>query len=169
MINKLSITILIFIINTSFISIKSDLISIEIYKENRTLSVKKGTVEIAKFSMVLGFNPVGDKMQEGDGKTPEGVFRIKAMYPHKSWRKFIWFDYPNQESIKRFGLRKKNGQIDKHATIGGDVGIHGVPHGMDAAIDQKNDWTFGCISLKNKHIDSVYNLVKIGTQVYIKP
>lgn len=108
------------------------------------------------YPVVLGHHPVGDKMQEGDKKTPEGVFGIRDKYPHKSWKYFIWIDYPNEESWKRFEQRKKEGVLPSEAKIGGEVGIHGTPEGGDYLIDEGVNWTFGCISLKRSHIDEIY-------------
>lgn len=145
---------------------KKDL-KIYIQKAKRTLSVKYKTETLISYPCVLGFAPVGDKMQEGDGKTPEGKFSIRAMYPHKSWSFFIWFDYPNAESKKRFEERKKSGKISKTAKIGGEVGIHGVPTGMDDLITTKSDWTLGCISLKTAHITDLYNSISSKTKIEI--
>lgn len=145
---------------------KKDL-KIYIQKAKRALSVKYKTETLISYPCVLGFAPLGDKMKEGDGKTPEGNFAIKSMYPHKSWSFFIWFDYPNAESKKRFEERKKSGKISKTAKIGGEVGIHGVPAGYDNAIDEKNDWTLGCISLKTAHITDLYNSISSKTKIEI--
>lgn len=145
---------------------KKDL-KIYIQKAKRTLSVQYKTETLISYPCVLGFAPEGDKMKEGDGKTPEGNFGIKSMYPHKSWSFFIWFDYPNAESQKRFKARKASGEISKNSRIGGDVGIHGVPTGYDSAIDDKNDWTLGCISLKTAHITDLYNSISTETKIEI--
>ncbi|MFN5418243.1 MAG: murein L,D-transpeptidase family protein [Flavobacteriia bacterium] len=145
---------------------KKDL-KIYIQKAKRTLSVQYKAETLISYPCVLGFAPEGDKMKEGDGKTPEGNFGIKSMYPHKSWSFFIWFDYPNAESQKRFKARKASGEISKNSRIGGDVGIHGVPTGYDSAIDDKNDWTLGCISLKTAHITDLYNSISTETKIEI--
>lgn len=140
---------------------------IQIEKSKRTLALKIDETTIKSYPVVLGFNPVDDKMQEGDGCTPEGTFKIRSQYPHKSWNKFIWIDYPNAESKKKFAARKKKGTIPKNAKIGGEIGIHGVPKGTDMFIDLGKDWTLGCISLKNKDVSEVYSLVKKGTKIII--
>lgn len=141
---------------------------IEVSKSSYLLQLKIGKVVIKGYPVVLGFDPVNDKKQEGDGCTPEGTFKIQSKYPHKSWSKFIWFDYPNDESRKKFEARKKKGEIPKNARIGGEVGIHGVPDKDDRIIDQGINWTLGCVSLKTADINEVYSLVKVGTKVVIK-
>lgn len=126
------------------------------------------TLALKSYPVVFGFNPVDDKLRQGDGCTPEGVFKIRAKYPNKDWSKFIWIDYPNKDSWKKFQQAKDAGIIPKDASIGGDVGIHGVPKGADYAIDEKQNWTLGCISLKNKDIDEIYNFVTNDMLIEIK-
>lgn len=119
------------------------------------------------YPCVLGFNPIDDKAQEGDGCTPEGTFKIRSKYPHRSWTYFIWIDYPNDDSWRKFRERKSNGDIAESAKIGGEIGIHGVPDEADYAIDQGTNWTLGCISLKTSHIKDLYNSIGNDTTVKI--
>lgn len=141
-------------------------LTILIDKSDRTLSVYHSDTLLISYPCVLGFNPVDDKKQEGDGCTPEGIFKIRSKYAHKSWKYFIWIDYPNKESWSRFNSRKAKGEIDKDATIGGEIGIHGVPEGSDDLISEGVDWTLGCISLRNADISDLYN--SISDAVVIK-
>lgn len=142
-------------------------LKIFIEKEARKFSVYHKSECLITYPCVLGFTPEGDKMQEGDGKTPEGTFGIKSMYKHKSWSYFIWIDYPNETSWKRFNERKKTGIIDKNAYIGGEIGIHGVPLGSDDLIENVSDWTLGCISLSTKNITDVYQSINTKTKIEI--
>jgi hypothetical protein len=43
----------------------------------------------------------------------------------------------------------------------------GVPQGRDEMIDARQNWTWGCPSLKNQDVDELYKLVKTGTLVEI--
>ena len=141
---------------------------IHVSKLKYVLSIAIGSKTIKSYPIVLGSDPFNDKLREGDRCTPEGKFRIKAMYPHKSWSKFIWFDYPNADSYKKHNQAKRNKTIPEHCTIGGDVGIHWVPTGADYAIDARQNWTWGCVSLKNKDIDEIYQFAYIGMEVEIE-
>jgi murein L,D-transpeptidase YafK len=138
-------------------------------KSERILQVKIDTDIIKTYPVVLGGNPTGDKRMEGDQKTPEGVFQLRNLYPHARWSKFMWVDYPTAESWEKHNQAKEDGTIPKDASIGGEIGIHGVPEGMDALIDEGQDWTLGCISLKNAHIDELYAVCKKGTKIEIVP
>lgn len=106
-------------------------------------------------------------MKEGDGCTPEGVFELIDLYPHAKWSKFMWIGYPNNDSWKKFEANKAAGLIAESDKIGGEIGIHGVPEGMDALIDVGKNWTLGCISLKNSDVDEIYGVSKKGTKVVI--
>lgn len=149
--------------------IKGSAIEIRIDKSDRTLSVFHSDSLLISYPCVLGFNPVDDKRQEGDGCTPEGTFNIRSKYAHKSWSYFIWIDYPNKESWKKFNDRIANNELPDDASIGGEIGIHGVPEGMDELIDQGVDWTLGCISLKTSDIKDLYKSISDSTVVKITP
>ena len=78
-------------------------------------------------------------------------------------------DYPTAADVQKFNYRKQMGQIPASAKIGGDIGIHGTwPH-EEFAVDRYQNWTLGCISLKNEHVKQLFNMVPVGTRVTIKP
>jgi len=147
--------------------VKQHNISILIDKSDYTLTVLNKETVLKTYRMVLGTNPVDDKRMQGDRCTPEGTFHIVSKYPHKSWRKFIWIDYPNDESRRKFKEAKANGEIPKNAKIGGEVGIHGTPSDCDYLIDDKVNWTWGCISLKRKDVDEIYPYINEDTDIVI--
>ena len=144
-------------------------LEILIDKSDYTLQVFHKDSLLITYPCVFGFDAVTDKMKEGDGATPEGKFGIRSMYPHRSWSYFIWIDYPNEESWKRFRKRKDDGTIENSATVGGEVGIHGVPEGADEMIANKTNWTLGCISLTNEHITDLYKSISSDTKIEIVP
>ncbi|WP_298515869.1 murein L,D-transpeptidase family protein [uncultured Kordia sp.] len=143
-------------------------IRILIDKSDYKLSVFAADTLVKEYHVVFGGNPVDDKEKEGDKRTPEGVFGVRDKYPHRNWSKFIWIDYPNAESWKKFNQRKANGIIKDGETIGGEVGIHGVPDGMDNMIDEKRNWTLGCISMKNKDVNEIYPYITKKTKITIQ-
>ncbi len=144
-------------------------LKILIDKSDYTLSVLHKDSLLISYPCVFGFNAIDDKMKEGDGATPEGEFGIRSMYPHKSWSYFIWIDYPNDESWRRFRKRKADGTIEQSATIGGEVGIHGVPGTADEMIADKTNWTLGCISLTTADITDLYKSISTSTKIEIVP
>lgn len=154
------------IITTRHIQLKTIWIAIE--KLDYRLSIMSGNDTLKSYPVVFGPNPVDDKEQEGDGRTPEGEFKVRNFYPHQSWSKFIWIDYPNTASIQKFNLLKMQGKLPSHATPGGEIGIHGVPGERDDWIEKRTNWTAGCISLKNADVNEIYNYVFIGMRVHIE-
>jgi lipoprotein-anchoring transpeptidase ErfK/SrfK len=107
-------------------------------------------------------------MLAGDRKTPEGKFRIISKRVHPKWDRFLMLDYPTPASYEKFYQRKEQGVIPSNASIGGGIGIHGTwPH-EDYAIDRYDNWTEGCISMKNKDVEELYRMITIGTPVVIR-
>lgn len=137
-----------------------------IEKSKYQLTVLYDNQPVKTYPVVFGPNPVDDKLQEGDGRTPEGEFKIQDLYPHPSWSKFIWLNYPTPDSWKKHNQARREGKLSSQSTIGGEIGIHGVPED-DSLIEQKTNWTTGCISLKNKDVNELYSISKKGTVVRI--
>ena len=150
------------------LSISGDQIYLSIDKSEYKLSVMADTLTIKEYPVVLGGNPVDDKLRQGDQCTPEGRFKVRTKYPHSSWDKFIWIDYPNEDSWTKHNNAKHLGLIEETANIGGEIGIHGVPRGSDEIIDLGMNWTLGCISLKNEDINDFYPYISAGTLVIIE-
>jgi murein L,D-transpeptidase YafK len=118
------------------------------------------------YPVVLGHNPRNDKLEQGDRCTPEGVYRVVTKYPHSKWSKFILLNYPTRENWLKFSEAKRRGQIPFDAQIGGDIGIHGTEYDYKNILGE--NWTFGCIALKNRDIDELYRLVQTGSIVVIQ-
>lgn len=122
----------------------------------------------ATYPVVFGSKSLDDKMMEGDRKTPEGTFHILSKRRHEKWNKMMDIDFPTRADIDKFNLRKAKGLIPKNARIGGGIAIHGTwPHD-DHVVDLYQNWTNGCIALKNEDVDELYDLVPVGTRVTIK-
>ncbi len=107
----------------------------------------------------------GDKLHEGDKRTPLGLYRIAAGRRHARWARFLLLDYPNLRDIERTAEARAAGRI--HAGTGGSIGIHGTDSPLlnRAAVD----WTLGCISLQNQDVIELERLVPVGTPVVVLP
>jgi murein L,D-transpeptidase YafK len=145
---------------------RSDPTVLVVRKQSRKMSVFKGTKPLKMYPVVLGHNPRNDKLEQGDRCTPEGVYRVVYKYPHPKWSKFILLNYPTAENWHKFAEAKKRGQISIDAQIGGDIGIHGTED--DLKNIRGENWTFGCVALKNKDINELYRLVQSGSIVVIQ-
>lgn len=139
---------------------------IVVHKLSRKLTCYQGITPLKTYPVVLGNDPYNDKLCQGDTCTPEGVYHIRAKYPHSKWDAFIWLDYPNTQNWLKFAQAKKAGRLPPDADIGGQVGIHGTedPTRNLSGIN----WTKGCISLLNKDLEEIYPLVNDKTLVVIR-
>jgi murein L,D-transpeptidase YafK len=139
---------------------------IVVHKLSRKLTFYQGITPLKTYSIVLGNDPYNDKVCQGDTCTPEGVYRVRAKYPHNKWSHFIWLDYPNTQNWLKFSKAKKAGRLPQDADIGGQVGIHGTE---DPSRNLSGlNWTKGCVSLMNKDLEEIYPLVDDKTLVVIK-
>lgn len=123
---------------------------------------------LATYPVVFGSNDLRDKLYEGDRKTPEGDFTIVSKRVHSKWDRMMLLDYPTPNSYEKFNARKSQGLVPASAKIGGGIGIHGTwPH-EDFQIDRFRNWTDGCISMRNKDVEELYNMLPVGTKVFIR-
>ena len=114
---------------------------------------------IRKFKVGLGFNPKRHKIEQGDGRTPEGLYYIDRKNYNSKYFLSLGISYPNAQDAKN--AKKLN--IDP----GGDIFIHGGPRYKGEY--GKRDWTAGCISVSDKNIKIIYSMVKTGTPILIRP
>ncbi|MBE9009411.1 L,D-transpeptidase [Pseudanabaenaceae cyanobacterium LEGE 13415] len=155
--------------NISLSTIDKSKTSILVEKSKYRLTVYYDKKPVKSYPVVFGNNPVDDKSSEGDRRTPEGIFQIRDLYEHPDWSKFFWLDYPTPQSWRKHLSAKLKGQIGWFSTVGSEIGIHGLPQGQDAMIDQRKNWTWGCVSLKNQDVEEIYRIVQVGTIVEIVP
>ena len=58
---------------------------IVVHKETRKLTLYQGLTPLKTYPVVLGRNPVGDKLRQGDLCTPEGVYHVVTKFDHPRW------------------------------------------------------------------------------------
>lgn len=137
-------------------------------KSDNTLTVYDARDWVVQYPCTFGNTDLGDKMVEGDRKTPIGVFHILAKNIHAKWDRFMALDYPTKADYAKFNQRKASGLIPQNAKIGGSIGIHGTwPH-EEWAVENLQAWTQGCISMKNEDVEELYGMVSVGTRVIIQ-
>ena len=168
---NLSVLAIILIANASFKRLPGkDDFYIVVSKSNFQMSIYDAENNyIVSYPVTFGNADQGDKMYEGDRKTPEGTFHIAAKRVHPKWYRFMALDYPTAESYQKFNERKAKGEIPANAKIGGSIGIHGTWPKEDWAVDAHQNWTQGCVSTKNNCVDEMYSQLPVGTRVEIVP
>lgn len=144
-------------------------------RERRLMLYSDGKL-VRTYRVGLGLSPDGDKVRQGDRRTPEGDFYIFVKNDKSAFYLSLGISYPNAEHAAR-GLR--DGLINKaqydaiiralragktppqHTALGGDIYIHGNGSG--------SDWTWGCVALEDAEVRELFNAVPVGTPVRIEP
>jgi murein L,D-transpeptidase YafK len=139
----------------------ADLVVVE--KAERRMTLYRAGEVIDTYRIALGFNPIGDKEHQGDGRTPEGRYVIDSKNPQSRFHLSLRVSYPSS------GDRKD--ATDKGLDPGGDIFIHGMPDswGWASPFHTMHDWTLGCIAVTNEEIEEIWKLVPVGTPIEIKP
>lgn len=141
------------------VSERADRVVVE--KAARTLTLMRGADVIATYDVALGFSPEGAKLREGDGKTPEGLYRIDRRNDRSKFYLSLGIDYPRPD--ERAAARAEG------RDPGGDIFIHGQPHRQRSLPALAYDWTAGCIAVSNREIEEIWSRVAVGTVVEIRP
>lgn len=147
-----------------------------ISKRERRLQLFDGNDLVKTYRIALGFMPVGDKIGEGDGRTPEGDFYIFTKNPKSRYHLSLALSYPNINAAER-GLQSGLISQEEHDAIvdavreqkkppqktrlGGEIYIHGG--------GAEDDWTRGCIAIADQDIEELFNAAAVGTPVRIEP
>ncbi|MGV3461066.1 MAG: L,D-transpeptidase family protein [Flavobacterium sp.] len=134
-----------------------------VHKSKRKMMAYSDAKLVKTYNISLGFNPVGHKQQEGDGRTPEGTYVINDRNPNSGYHKNLSVSYPN-DADKAVAKKRK-------VSPGGDIKIHGLPNNQPdfGKFHRMNDWTFGCIAVTNEEIDELYIAVKKNAVIEILP
>ena len=128
---------------------------IVVRKAERRMYLMNGVTAIRALDVELGPNPLGHKLHEGDGRTPEGAYMIDKRNPNSAYHLSVGISYPNALDLARaeaLGLRP-----------GGDIFIHGTPREKRG----QQDWTAGCLAVTDREVEDVYAMVADGTPITI--
>lgn len=130
-------------------------------KAERRMTLFREGSALRVYPVSLGFAPEGDKERQGDGRTPEGIFRIDRKNPQSRFHLSLGLDYPQPEHLRR----ARAGGYDP----GGDIFIHGQPRGVSGNLRIPTDWTAGCIAVPNAVMDEIWPHVAVGVVVEVRP
>ena len=158
------------------------MVRIVIQKAFRKLEVWEQERLIFTCPIVLGWDPIGHKQAEGDGRTPEGIYRICTRNAQSRFYLALGLNYPNQQDGRaalaagRISLEQaraidqadlENRRPPWHTALGGEIMIHGQRHGEPWLAGK--DWTAGCIAVSNAAMDRLWLLCPLNTLVEILP
>jgi len=165
-------------VRIDYLTALTDIVNPEIYvyKEKRRLYVIQSNVMVRDYPIGLGFNPVGDKECEGDGRTPEGDFFICRKDPESRFNKALVLNYPDRKHAERalfagilsppefkeiLMAAERNAMPPWSAKLGGQLYVH--------AGEAYKDWTQGSIALYNSDMEELFKIASTGTPVHIRP
>lgn len=147
-----------------------------VLKSARKVHLFDGDTLMRTFSITLGPEPAGQKRRAGDGRTPEGRYRICSKNRASPNHRFLGISYPDRAAARR-GLAdglisageaaaihqaQERGKCPSWTTaLGGGIGFHG---GAGAGTE-----TAGCIGLRDEHVTVLFNVLRIGDEVEILP
>jgi murein L,D-transpeptidase YafK len=134
-----------------------------VHKAARRLELYQGGVLLRSFVVSLGSHPAGPKREEGDGRTPEGEYRIDYRKADSSFYRALHISYPGPADVAAARSRG--------VSPGGLVMIHGTKSGLTPrqAARLPADWTDGCIAVTDREMDEIWRAVPDGTKIVITP
>jgi murein L,D-transpeptidase YafK len=136
---------------------------IVVEKSARRLSMFRDGNQIKTYRIALGRRPVGAKQEEGDMKTPEGIYKINGRNSQSSFHLALHVSYPSDQDDKRAATRG--------VSAGSDIMIHGIQNGRGwiGPFHRWNDWTAGCIAVTDEEIEELWRVTQDGTTIEIRP
>jgi len=132
-------------------------------KSESKLYLSKDGVIFKEYRVTFGMNPIGPKIQEGDNRTPEGLYMLDYKKENSDFYKSIHISYPNREDLRR----ARQLGVDP----GGDIMIHGLRQDLvpyEYLMNEFN-WTNGCIALTNQDVEDLWNYVEVPVPIRIEP
>lgn len=132
-------------------------------KSEKRLYLLAQGIPVKEYKVVFGPKPVGHKQKEGDEKTPEGKYVLDYKKENSLFYKAIHISYPNEEDkAKARHLGVNPGSL---------IMIHGQRNGLGwlSALNQRFNWTDGCIAVTNQEMDEIWRLIHVGTPIEIQP
>ncbi|HEX4638125.1 MAG TPA: L,D-transpeptidase family protein [Chthoniobacterales bacterium] len=131
-------------------------------KSARRLSIFRDGKKLKSYRVALGGNPVGAKEQEGDMKTPEGLYWIDWCNAESDYHLSLHVSYPSAEDNARAAERGLN--------AGFDIMVHGIRNGGGwiGSFHRMHDWTAGCVALTDEEIEELYRVTPDWTPIEIR-
>lgn len=131
---------------------------LHVLKGERLLRLEAADQVVREYQVGLGFEPGGPKRIQGDGRTPEGLYRIDRRNPQSAFHLSLGVSYPSPEDRVR--------AWSQGMSPGGDIFLHGSPNEADP--EPSGDWTRGCIAVHNAEIEEIWRLVPNGCPILIE-
>jgi hypothetical protein len=146
-----------------------------VHKSQRRLEILGAGVVVKRYRIALGPDPVGHKVDAGDGRTPEGVYHIVSKHPDEPLRRVLTLSYPN---ITDADAALGKGRLDRRShrailaahkrheppprltPLGGPISLHGGGTRPDG-------WTDGSVALNDTDVEELDRALPLGARVTI--
>jgi len=140
---------------------RADLVRVR--KAARSLELWRGGELLRTYRVSLGRDPVGAKQRSGDGRTPEGRYRLDYRKLDSSFHRAMHVSYPSPDDVASARARG--------AAPGGLIMVHGLRNGLGflGRLHTLRDWTDGCIAVRDDEIEEILRVVPDGTPIEIAP
>lgn len=143
-------------------------------KSRYRLDVMAGDRLLKAFPVALGSEPAGAKEREGDGRTPEGSYRLLPHHASPAFGRCFYVCYPNEADLER-GLatrlvdgatarrnraRLARGERPEPSTgLGGLILLHATKNRSVPGLTRTN-WTLGCIAMEGADLEELLALCR---------
>lgn len=133
----------------------------------------EGEQEVAVYRVAVGRGGLGPKRWEGDGRTPEGTYRIDERHRSQNFHRFLHVSYPEAPDRRRYRALRVADELPREAGrpvgIGGAIGIHGTGDGFfRRTFGRSLNRTQGCIMVSNAEAIELYSAVVPGALIEIR-
>ena len=128
-------------------------------KKRQKLLVVKNRKVVATFTAEFGRNGYSDKLVQGDAATPEGRYRVTSKKTTSRYYKALPLNYPTAADVAEYNSAKRRGLVRGRGP-GYNIEIHGGG-------GKGTNWTDGCVAVRDRDMDRLFQLIDSGTPVTI--
>jgi murein L,D-transpeptidase YafK len=151
---------------------------VRVYKSKHRMEMLLRGKVVKSYHVMLGKGGKGPKQKQGDFLVPEGKYMLDEKNPYSNFFRSIHINYPSAEDIAR---AERNG-----VNPGKDVFLHGLPNDFNKISDwlRKHhlerfgeriirsiimlfDWTAGCVAVKDRDMEEIFDQFEGPTPITI--
>lgn len=147
-----------------------------VHKAARKLEVVADGAVTKTYRIGLGFAPLGAKTRTGDGRTPEGIYRVCVKNAQSRFYRSLGLSYPGPADAAAALAEKRLTRAQHDAILAADakrtVPPWNTPLGGEIFIHGRgasSDWTLGCVALEDADMLELFTAIPTGTVVEIRP
>ncbi|PLX70839.1 MAG: hypothetical protein C0602_04870 [Denitrovibrio sp.] len=125
------------------------------------INVSEGTAKVLESFQVLTGGAEGDKLVQGDEKTPEGLYFVTGFISPEKLRSMYGEEVAKQYGTGAYPLSYPNLKDRLGGKTGGGIWLHGVdPERLEPV-------TKGCVAFDNEKLNNMNKYIQEGTPVII--